>query len=214
MFWNGNTQWRVCREAREVGRAGQAVSSALQKMSSRQIRHAMCASGQQYSSRTADPYRSKAISTFRGFDVRVIRDADARRARDASNRAATLTHVAKNIVLVDDDVADMKCRPKLDPEGCATSALCTAHPRAGPPPHILRRHSAGERTSIPSPVVLTIRPTMRGDGGIDKGPSDGLDRLASSSSAPINGCIRQHPPQNSRQSPFHALVGQNKPLDR
>src|SRR5207253_4711657 len=66
--------------------------------------------------------------------------------------------VSENVVVIENDVTDMDADPKLDPESVETSAFCAA---------ILRWTSTAQRaastalansTSIPSPVVLTMRP--------------------------------------------------------
>ena len=107
--------------------------------------------------------------------LRVIRDADAAGLRDPLQSCGNVDAVAKDIVLVDDDVADMNTDAELDSE-------VLHHVRA------MHRHAALDlhRTSygVDSASELdqhtiacrfNYTSTMRGDGGVDKGPSYGLE---------------------------------------
>ena len=93
--------------------------------------------------------------------IGVIGDANAARLGDAFQPRRDVDAVAEDVVAVDDDVADIDADAELDPVSCGTSAFCAAMPRWTSTAQRTASTALANSTSMPSPVVLTMRPGAR-----------------------------------------------------
>ena len=139
------------------------------------------------------------------FDVllHARRHADAARLGEALEARRDVHAVAENIVVLDDDVADMDADAEVDALGLGHARHCARPCRAG-----RRRRSAtasttlANSTSRPSPVVLTSRPLCSASwdrSGRRDGPS--VPRACLPRRRPPAGHSRRHrPPRRPKAS--------------
>ena len=121
------------------------------------------------------PRSSQAKSTLpRILPISVVGDANPARLGDALETHGDVDAVTEDIVLIDDDIADVQADPELD-LGVRRDSI------------VLRRHAALNLDRAARGIDRTGRldqhavagglddtPSMRGDGGFDEGPSDRL----------------------------------------
>ena len=145
--------------------------------------------------------------------MRIIGDADAARLGNSLKARGDVDSVAENIVVVDDDIADVNADPKLDPEVLRHVGVSLAISRWISTAQRAASTALANSTSMPSPVVLTIRPrcaAIAGSTSVFRNDFSLRKRafLVATHQPAIAGDIRR---QHSRQSPFHALAGQKGP---
>ena len=91
--------------------------------------------------------------------IGVIGDANAARLGNALQSGSDIDAVAEDVVVVDDDVADVDADAKFDPVDPAVHRRSARPCRAGLRPRSATASTAlANSTSMPSPVVLTMRP--------------------------------------------------------
>jgi len=78
--------------------------------------------------------------------------------RDAFQPRGDVDAIAKDIVVVDDDVADVNADAEFDSGVLRHIGILPGHAALELDRRARRIHRAGDSTSLPSPVVLTIRP--------------------------------------------------------
>jgi hypothetical protein len=145
--------------------------------------------------------------------LRVVGDADAAGLRDPLQPRGDVDPVAKDIVVVDDDVTDMNADAEFDPVVLWHVGILPGHAALDFNRKARRIDCAGEFDQHAVAGRLDYPSAMRGDGGIDQGPSKRLQPgkrtfLVGAHETAISGDIRR---QYSRKSPFHALFGQAAP---
>jgi hypothetical protein len=148
--------------------------------------------------------------------VRVIGDADTARLSDSLKASCDVDTITENIVVVDDDVADMNADPKFDPDILRDVGILPGHAALDFDCAPCGVYGASELHEHAIASSLNDAAAMRGDCGIEKRLSERLQTserafFVAAHQTAIAGDIRR---QHSRQPPFHALVGQNGPLDR
>ena len=145
--------------------------------------------------------------------VCVVRDADAARLRDSFEAGGDVDAIAKNIVVIDDNVTDVNADTKFDPVvrrhvGILRSHIALNFDRASRRIHRtgkLDQHAVARGLDDAAPMLDDLR--------IEKSFSECLQLaeralFIGAHEPAVTGDICR---QNSRQSPFHALVGQGLP---
>ncbi len=144
----------------------------------------------------------------------VIRDADAAWLRDALKAGGDVDAIAENIIVVDDDVADMNANAKFDPAVQGHVGILRSHIALNLDRASRCVHRTGEFNQYAIPRCLDNSASMLDDLGIEKSLSESLQLaeralFIGAHEPTITGDIRR---QYSRQSPFHPLVGQGRPI--
>ncbi len=140
----------------------------------------------------------------------VVGDADAARLGDPLEPRRDIDAVAENIVVVEDDVADMDADAKLDPELGRHVDIPLRHRALHFHRTARRIDGAGELDQHAVAGGLDDAAVMRGDAGIDQGLPEHLQLgqralLVTAHQPAIAGDVSR---QHRRQSPIHALAGQ------
>ena len=145
--------------------------------------------------------------------MRIVGNANASGFRDSFEARCDIDAVAKDIIVVDDYIADVNADSKFNPEFRRHAGVPFGHL----PLDFHRTARGADSTSklgqktIASSLNYTT--AIRGECRIDKRLSDRLKLrkctfLVTTHQPAIAGDIRR---QYSRQSPFHALAGQKGP---
>jgi hypothetical protein len=145
--------------------------------------------------------------------LRIVRDADAAGLCDPFKPCRNINAVAKDVIVIEDDVTDVNTNAEFDPLQLRHRGILLSHTTLdldGASGCIdgtskLDKQTVAGRLNYPS--------AMRGDGGIDKGLSDDLEPgqhafFVGTHQAAVSGNIRR---QNCRKSSFHAIIGQKRP---
>ena len=133
------------------------------------------------------PCRRSDINLLADLPIGVVGDADAARLGNAFERERDVDAVAEDVVVVDDDVADVDADAEFDPIRCGTSALRSAMPRWTSIAQRTASTALANSTSMPSPVVLTMRPRCAAMVGSTRALLAALSRASvPSSSTPIS----------------------------
>src|SRR5262249_20543616 len=147
--------------------------------------------------------------------LRIVRDANAARLRNAFKTGGDIDAIAKDVVVIDNDVADVNADAKFNALGRRHRGILLHHGTL----HLNGASGGIDRTSELDQHAIAGRlddpPAMRGDGGIEQGLSRGLEAsqyafFVSTHQAAISGDIRR---QNRRKPPFHAIVRHNGPRE-
>jgi hypothetical protein len=122
--------------------------------------------------------------------------------------------VAKDIVVVDDDVADVNADPEFDPEIVRHVGVLRGHASLDFPRAVHRLHRAGELDQHAVAGGLDNAAAMRGDLRIEQRLPTPLQIgerafFVTAHQTAVAGDIRR---QHSRQPSFNALAGQKMPL--
>ena len=147
----------------------------------------------------------------------VVGDANAAGLRNPFKPSGDIDAVAKDIVVIDNDVADVDADPKFNPPDLAAQpAFCSAMPRCTSIAQRAASTALANSTSMPSPVVLTIRPRCSATVGSTRDFRVALRPnqcafFVRAHQATISSDIRR---QDSCKPPFHTIVGHNGPRDR
>ena len=213
MFWNGSTAMdglsgsasRRCQVPAEMFAARRGVELASRKCRKR-------ASARRCSSGSAGRRSSKTKSTLpRIWPMSVIGDAHAARLGYPFEPRRDVDAVAEDVVIVDDDVADVDTDPEFDPDILRYVWLfCPAMPRWISIAQRAASTALANSTSMPSPVVFTMRPRCAAIAG-STSVFRSLLRLGQRAffvdphQAAVPGDIRH---QHSYQSPFYPFAGQ------
>ncbi len=140
--------------------------------------------------------------------------ADAAGFRDPLKPCGDVHAIAKDIVVVDDDVADVNADAKFDPEVVRYVGVLHCHAALEFHGATHGLHHAGKLDKHAVAGSLHNAPAMRGDSGIDKGLSERLQigegaLFVAAHQTAVAGDIRR---QYSRQPPFNTLAVQRMPL--
>ena len=143
----------------------------------------------------------------------VVGDADAARLGDSLQARRDVDAVAENIVVVEDDVADVDADAKLDPQVGRHVDIPLRHRALHFHRIASRIHGTGELDQHAVARGLDDAPVVRLDAGIDQGLAQHFQLrqrplLVATHQPAIAGDISR---QHRRQSPVHALVGQKEP---
>ena len=106
--------------------------------------------------------------------MRVVGDADTARLRNPFKTCGDIDTIAEDIVVIDDDVADVNADPKFDPLGLRHGGILLDHAALDLDGASRRIDGAGKLDQHAVTGRLDDPPTMRSDGGIDEGLSDRL----------------------------------------
>ena len=145
----------------------------------------------------------------------VIGHTDTARFGDTLETRGDIHTVAKDVVIIDDDVTNVNADAKFDPSDLRRGSILLRHPGLHFNGTAYRVHGAGKLDQNAVTGRFDDASAMRGDSGVDNGLSDRLEPgqgalLISTHETAIAGDIRR---QHSRQSPFHGLAGQKGPPD-
>jgi hypothetical protein len=159
------------------------------------------------------PMSSKPISTFPRIALRIVGKADASGFGDPFQARGDVNAIAEDIVVVDDDVADVNSDAELDPEILRYMGILARRAALNFGRATRSIHHAGEFHQHAVARGLDDAAAMCGDGWIDEGFSDRLQPgqrsfLVGTHEAAIPGDIRS---QYRCQSSFHAIDGQKLP---
>jgi len=103
--------------------------------------------------------------------LRVVGDADAARLRDPLQARSDVDAVAKDIIVIDDDVTDVNADAELDPVVLRHVGILPGHAALDFNRKARRIDGTGEFDEHAVAGRLDYPSAMRGDGGIDQGPS-------------------------------------------
>ena len=146
--------------------------------------------------------------------LRVVGNADAAGLGDAFQPGGDVDAVAENIVVIDDDVADVDADAEFDARVLRHVGVLRGHAALDFDRAAHRIDGAGELHQHAVAGGLDDAAAMRGDTGIDQRLAQRLSVgerafLVATHQAAVAGDIRR---QHRRQPPFHALAGQDGPL--
>ena len=145
--------------------------------------------------------------------IGVIGDANAARLGNSLQPGGNVDAIAKDIVVVDDDVADMDADPEFNPDIWRDVGILRGHGALNFDRAAGGIDGAGEFHQHAIAGGLDDAAAMRGDRGINKGFSGRLEPgqsafLVRTHEAAISGDIRR---QHRRQSPFYPVACQISP---
>ncbi|HEY3681194.1 MAG TPA: hypothetical protein VGL45_20970 [Bradyrhizobium sp.] len=146
--------------------------------------------------------------------MRIVGDADTARFGNSLEPRRDVDAIAKDIVVVDDDVADMHPDAKFDPELGRHAGVLARHFLLDNDRATRGIDHAGELGQHAVSGVLDDAAAMAGDRRVHQRLSECLQLgnrafLVAAHQPAIAGNVRR---QHGRQSPFHALAGQKTPL--
>jgi hypothetical protein len=146
----------------------------------------------------------------------VVGDANAAGLRNPFKPSGDIDAVAKDIVVIDNDVADVDADPIFKPPDLGHSRILLGHAALHLDSAARGIDRAGELDQHAVAGRLDDPPAMCGDGGINQGLSGGLETnqyafFVRTHQAAVSRDIRR---QNRRKPPFHTIVGHNGPRDR
>src|SRR5665213_3732366 len=146
--------------------------------------------------------------------LRVVGNADRAGLRDPLEASRDIDAVAENVVVIDDDVADMNADPEVDPRWLRHAAILFCHAMLNFDRAADRIDRAGEFDQYAVTGGLDDTPAMFGNGRIDDRFADCLEPgqraffAGPHQPAIANDISRQH----GSQPPLHPLVCQDRPL--
>src|SRR5581483_3396068 len=148
--------------------------------------------------------------------IGVVRNANTTRCCNAFKAGSNVDTVAEDVVVIDDDVADMDTNAKFDALILRHGDILIDHAALDFKGTTYRVYGAGKLDQHSVTGCLDDAPAMRGDNGIDEGLSDSLKPsqrafLVGTHKAAVPGDISR---QYRCQTPLDALGGQGTPLNR
>ena len=187
MFWNGSTAMEGLSGSGSGELAGCRADTLPLRLLPISRARQRSARARDVLQRVRSPMSSNAARPCPESADRRHRRCRRRPARDAFKARRNVDAVAENIVVVDDDVADVNADAKFDPGILRqTSAFCAAMPRWTSTAQRAASTALANSTSMPSPVVLTMRPRCAAMVGSTSAFLTALSRASvPSSSAPI-----------------------------
>jgi hypothetical protein len=146
--------------------------------------------------------------------VGVIGHAHPARFGDAFKSGSNVDTVAKDVVVVDDDVAGVNADPEFDPLFLRHRRILLGHAALDFNGTVYRIHGTGKLNQHAVARGFDDPPAMRGDGGVNERLSDRLEPgqrafLVDAHETTIAGNICR---QYGCQPPFHPFSGQKMPL--
>ena len=98
------------------------------------------------------------VNTVADLTIGVVGDTYAARFRNAFEAGSNVDAVPEDVVVIDDDIADVNADPELDPYILGHDTFWSAMPRWTSTAPRTASTALANSTNMPSPVVLTIRP--------------------------------------------------------
>src|SRR4051794_888220 len=153
------------------------------------------------------------IDLAANLPVGVIRDADATGFRDPLKARGNIDAIAKDIVVVDDDIADVDTDPEFNPDTLRDVGVLHGHAALDLNRAAGGIDGAGKLDQHSVAGSLDDATAMRGDYWIEQRLSERLQIgkrafLVTSHQTAVTGDIRR---QDRCQSSFHALAAQGGP---